>query len=166
MREMSSSAWLRRGSSIVFDKHSLGPLITDSCLVSLREALSWMRSWPAQPPSDRQTVLIGGLETCLEVLSPKDAEAFLRSRIKPFILEFQWRWDQRGLVFGFGKPAEAFVVTPSDEEVLFIRQDQQRVRLSYSLWDGSATMNVTRLFRIDGQTGRQITIGYHVPRVS
>lgn len=166
MREMSSSAWLRRGSSIVFDKHSLGPLITDGCLVSLREALSWMKSWPAQPPDDRQTVLVGGLETCLEVFSPEDAEAFLRNRIKPFVLEFQSRWDQRGLVFGFGTPEKSFEVTASQEEVLFLRRDRKRVRLSYSLWDGSATMNVTRLVRDDGQTGKRVTLGYYVPRIS
>jgi hypothetical protein len=163
---MSSSAWLRRGSSIIFDKHSLGPLITDGCLVSLREALSWMKAWPAQPSNNGQTVLVGGLETCLEVLSPEDAEAFLRNRVKPFVLEFQSRWDQRGLVFGFGKSNKAFVVTPSDEEVLFVRQDQQRVRLSYSLWDGSATMNVTRLVRDERQTGKKVTLGYYVPRIS
>ena len=38
MREMSSSSWLRRGSSIVFDRQTLGPLIGGGALVSLREA--------------------------------------------------------------------------------------------------------------------------------
>ena len=32
MREMSSSAWLRRGSSIVFDQQSLGLLISNGAL--------------------------------------------------------------------------------------------------------------------------------------
>lgn len=166
MRDMSSSAWLRRGSSIVFDKQSLGPLITDGCLVSLREALSWVKSWPEDQPDDRHTVLVGGLETCLEVLSPEDAEAFLRTRIKPFVLEFQSRWDQRGLVFGFGTSEKSFEITATHEEVLFLRRDRKQVRLSYSLWDGSATMNVTRLVRNDSQTGKKVTIGYYVPRIS
>jgi len=166
MREMSSSAWLRRGSSIVFDKHRLGPLITDGCLVSLREALSWIKAWPDSPLIEGQTVLVGGLETCLEVLSPEDAEALLRNRVKPFVLEFQSRWDQRGLVFGFGTSEKSFEVTSSNEEVLFLRRDRRRIRLSYSLWDGSATMNVTRLIRYDKQTSKRITIGYNVPRIS
>lgn len=38
MREMSSSSWLRRGSSIVFDHYTLGPLIAGGALVSLRKA--------------------------------------------------------------------------------------------------------------------------------
>jgi hypothetical protein len=121
MREMSSSAWLRRGSSIVFDKHSLGELITEGCLISLREALSWMKAWPSQAPGQGQTVLVGGLEACLEVMPQEDAEAFLRNRVKPLVLEFQSRWDQRGLVFGFGTPEWSFQVTAAREEVLFLR---------------------------------------------
>ena len=50
MRDMSSSAWLRRGSSIVFDRLTLGPLIGGGALVSMREALGWMNAWPAEPP--------------------------------------------------------------------------------------------------------------------
>lgn len=60
MREMSSSSWLRRGSSIVFDHYTLGPLIAGGALVSLRKAIGWMNSWPAKPVGRGQTVLVGG----------------------------------------------------------------------------------------------------------
>ena len=166
MREMSANSWLRRGSSIVFDKTSLGPLRSGGSMISLREALSWMRSWPSGPPGNQATVLVSGLETCVEVFSPWDAEDFLRTRIKPFVQEFQGRWDQHGLIFGFGVSEKSFVVTPSDEEVLFLRRDRKKVRLSYALWDGSSTLNVARLLRDEGQETKPITIGYHVPRIS
>jgi len=161
---MSSSAWLRRGSSIVFDRYTLGPLISGGALVSLREALGWMMSWPAEPPGGRQTVLIGGIETYLDVLESSEAHEFLKNRVKPFIQEFQARWDQRGLVFGFGTQESSFEVTASDEEVLFVRRDGKRVRLSFSLWDGSATMNVARLIR--DEQGKTVTVGYYVARIS
>lgn len=164
MRDMSSSAWLRRGSSIVFDRLTLGPLIGGGALVSTREALRWMNAWPSQPPGSGQTVLVCGMETLLEVMEPAEAQNFLKSRVKPFVQEFQARWDQRGLVFGFGTHETSFEITPSDEEVLFIRRDRQRVRLSYSLWDGSATMNVARLIR--DEQGKSITVGYYVARIS
>ena len=102
MRDMSSSAWLRRGSSIVFDRFTLGPLIGEGALVSMREALRWMNAWPAEPPGNGRTVLVGGLETLLDVLDPLAAMDFLKKRLNPFVQEFQARWDQRGLVFGFG----------------------------------------------------------------
>jgi hypothetical protein len=67
-------------------------------------------------------------------------------------------------VFGFGTHERSFELTASDEEVLFIRRDGERVRLSYSLWDGSATMNVARLIR--DEQGKSITVGYYVARIS
>lgn len=164
MRDMSSSAWLRRGSSIVFDRFTLGPLIGGGALVSMREALRWMNAWPVEPPGNGQTVLVVGLETLLDVLDPLAAMDFLKKRLNPFVQEFQARWDQRGLVFGFGTHERSFALTASDEEVLFIRRDGERVRLSYSLWDGSATMNVARLIR--DEQGKSITVGYYVARIS
>lgn len=164
MLDMSSSAWLRRGSSIVFDKNTLGPLIASGALVSLRRAFGWIRAWPADPPVSGQTVLIGGIETLLEVLDPAKVQGFLKNRINPFIQEFQARWDQQGLVFGFGTHERSFRVTASEEEVLFVRRDGEQVRLSHSLWDGSATMNLARLVREEG--GKTITVGYHVARIS
>ena len=161
---MSSSAWLRRGSSIVFDEYTLGPLIGGGALVSLREALGWMHAWPRKPPGSGPTVLVCGIETFLDVLEPAKAQEFLKTRVKPFVQEFQSRWDQRGLVFGFGTPEKSFEVTASDEEVLFVRRNGERVRLSHSLWDGSATMNMARLIR--DEQGKNITVGYYVARIS
>lgn len=164
MRDMSSSAWLRRGSSIVFDRHTLGPLIGGKTLVSLREALGWMNGWPTDPPGNGQTVLVCGIETFLDVMDPAEVREFLKDRVNPFVQEFQARWDQRGLVFGFGTHERSFELTAFEEEVLFIRRDGERVRLSYSLWDGSATMNVARLIR--EEQGRSMTVGYYVARIS
>jgi len=164
MRNMSSSAWLRRGSSIVFDRFTLGPLIGGGTLVSMREALGCLHDWPAEPPGNGQTVLVCGMETFLDVLEPAKVREFLKTRVNPFVQEFQARWDQRGLVFGFGTHERSFELTASDEEVLFIRRDGERMRLSDSLWDGSATMNMARLIR--DEQGKSITVGYYVARIS
>jgi len=49
----------------------------------------------------RSDGLVCGIETFLDVMEPAEAQHFLKSRVKPFVQEFQTRWDQRGLVFGF-----------------------------------------------------------------
>ncbi|MEI7636724.1 MAG: hypothetical protein WCJ37_05420 [Syntrophus sp. (in: bacteria)] len=164
MQDMSSSSWQRRGSSIVFNRDILGPLIGSGALVSLREALGWMNAWPVEPPGRGQTVLVGGIETLLDVLEPGKAQEYLINIVNPFVQEFQAQWDQRGLVFGFGAHERSFEVTASDEEILYIRRNGERVRLSHSLWNGSATMNMARLIR--DEHGKIIPIGYYVARIS
>lgn len=165
MHDMSSSAWQRRGSSVVYSRHMLGPLIAAGCLVSLREALGWLRQWPDAPPGNGHTVLVGGLETCLEVLSTGEAEDFLRRRVKPFILEFQSRWDQRGLVFGFGCPSQRFRVD-AQENVLFSHPQGGAVHLSSCLWNGAAGQDLYRLLTKDPATNQPVLGGFHVRRLS
>ncbi len=165
MNEISSSAWQRKGSSVVFDRASLGPLISGGTLVSLRQALGWMAEWPSQPPVPGKTILVSGLETIVEVMEPVEAETFLRSRMRPLIQEFQGRWDQYGLVFGFSGHERAFDVTTVDEEVLFRRRDRKTVRLSEALWDGSATINLSRILS-RSEDGENQTVGYYVARIS
>ncbi len=165
MEDMTSSGWQRRGSSVVFHSSLLGPLIDAGCLVSLREALGWMKAWPVEPCGNRQTVLVGGLETALEVLEPQEAEEFLRSRMKAFIHEFQGRWDQRGLVFGFGCPASRFQVD-AFEDVRFLGPGQRSVRLSMTLWNSSARQDMYRILVRDASTGRQEAGGFYVRRLS
>ena len=165
MLEMSSSAWQRRGSSVVYNRHMLGPLIVAVCLVSLREALGWLRKWPDEPQGNGHTVLVGGLETFLEVLSSAEAENFLRRRVKPLIQEFQSRWDQRGLVFGFGCSSRRFRVD-AQEDVLFSRPEGSAVHLSSGLWNGAAKQDMYQLFTRDPATSQLVPGGFHVRRLS
>ena len=166
MLDIETDRWRRLGSSIVWNSAALAPLLSAGCLISLREVLSWRKVWPSAPPCGSDTVLVGGLEACMELLVPPEAEQFLRRQIKPLILDFQRRWDQRGLVFGFGAPENAFKVEPASEEILFIRRDQSQVRLSFAMWDGSASLNLNRLVQPAGGAKGKVTIGYHVQRIS
>ena len=165
MNDMTSSGWQRRGSSVVFHKEMLGPLIAAGCLVSLREALAWMQGWPADPPGNGETVLVGGLETCLDVMPTEEADRFLCARIKPYIQEFQSRWDQRALVFGFGCSASRFQVDPF-EDVLFTGPSDKVIKLSAGLWNGAAKHDLYRLFMRNVATGKDEVGGFYVRRLS
>lgn len=165
MREQSSTSWKRRGSSVVFDREALGPLINgDAWMVSLRQALGWTSNFPASPP-DTQTILVTGLSAVLDVMQPEEAERFLSGQVSPLIQKMQSRWDQCGVVLGFAASENSFEVTSMDEEVVY-KHGRRRVRFSHSLWDGSATLNLARLVRLDRESKQNITIGYHVARIS
>lgn len=165
MREMSGTAWRGRGSSIVFDKRMLGPLLASCPVVSLRQALSWMSHWPSPAPPSGSTVVVGGLDTILETLPPAEAEAFVRRRIRALINEFQQQWDQCGLVFGMLVPTQRFKVTVQGE-VLFVTRDHDEIRLSATVWNGSATDDLFELVVNDAATGQQVRGGFHVPHRS
>ncbi|MBE7508220.1 MAG: hypothetical protein HS101_18310 [Planctomycetia bacterium] len=161
---VDSKMWLTRGSSVIFDKIMLGPLLNDGALISLRQALSWLSSWPSAPPTSGRTVLLGGLDTVLEVLPTRDAEDFVRRQIRPLIAEFQNRWTECGLVFGMNTPAPRIVEDPVTEMVHFENRDGERLCLSTELWNGSAVTDMRRLVRTDRAAGQKVRGGYYAPR--
>jgi hypothetical protein len=166
MDPISNSVWQRKGSCVIFDQESLGPFIAAGALVSLRTFLGWRSQLPAAPPVPGKTVMVSGLETVLETLTPDDADIFLAQRIRPIIIELQNRWTDAGIVFGFTSHHKAFKETSLEEEVLFLRRDQKTIRLTEGLWDGSATINMKRLIREGAEPSGDTVIGYYVARIS
>jgi hypothetical protein len=166
MDTISNSVWQRKGSCVIFDQESLGPFISAGALVSLRTFLGWRSQLPASPPIPGKTILVSGLETVLETLSPEEADDFLACRIRPVIIELQNRWTDAGIVFGFTSHHKAFKETSLEEEVLFHRRDQKTIRLTEGLWDGSATVNMKRLVREGAEPSGDAVIGYYVARIS
>jgi hypothetical protein len=166
MDSISNTVWQRKGSSIIFQRSVLGEIISQRSVLSLREALGWMKEIPDRPPIPGRTIIISGLETILETQSPYEAENFLSHRVRPLIIKLQNRWTNFGIVFGFSSHEKAFEETAFKEEVLFLRRDRKRVKLSEGLWDGSASVNMKRIVQDDTNTGNELKVGYYVARIS
>lgn len=166
MDTISNNVWQRRGSCVIFDKKSLSSFIAEGSVVSLRQALTWIKGLPANPPVPGRTILISGLETVIETTEPQEAEDFLSCRIRPLLIHLQNRWTNCGVVFGFTSHHKAFEETALEEEVLFRRRDRKQVRLSEGLWDGSATVNMKRVVREGDQPNEEVVVGYYVARIS
>jgi len=163
MQEMTGTAWKRRGSSVIFDGRLIGEFVGKDAMVSLQEALNWVGNWPDEVPGGGQTVLICGLEAAIELIGPAEAENFLRCKIKPLIQEFQIRWDAVGLVFGFGCSPNRFRLG-TFEDVLFKCPGGNEIKLSGSLWNGSAKKDMCQILVEDN--GKQSPGGYYVKRLS
>jgi hypothetical protein len=125
-----------------------------------------MGSLPSTPPGARRTILVSGLETVMEILPPQEAHDFLVRRVRPLLMELQNRWTDCGIVFGFTAHPQTFKEQAMDEEVLYQRRDQQKVRLSEGLWDGTATVNMKRIVRDAAEQGKEESLGYYVARIS
>jgi len=166
MDTITNTVWQRKGSCVIFDQKSLGPFISDGAVISLRQALSWSKGFPAVPPVPGRTILISGLETIIETMEPQEAENFLTQRIRPLLIEVQNHWTDCGVVFGFTSHPKTFEETTLEEEVLFRRRDRKQVRLSEGLWDGTATVNMKRVAREGDKLGEEVIVGYYVARIS
>jgi hypothetical protein len=167
MQEMTSQTWQRSGSSIVWSPELLGPLVTGGEAVPLHTVLAWMkRGFPQAPPGDRQTVLVGGLQTVLETATaPASAYEWLRQNILPLVRAFQVQWDHAGLVFGMDGPDKLFCFNEADDLVYFGRGKDRsdKVKLTLGIWNGAATGPGAFQLVVPGkkEVGR-----YHVRRVS
>ncbi len=168
MQEMDSSSWKRQGCSIVWSPDLLKPLITEGEAVPLRVVLGWMKSgFPEEPPGDRSTVLVGGLQTVLITLpDPETKYRWLRENILPLCRAFASQWDRVGLVFGMDGPGRLFTLNEADDLVYFGRGSDrsQKIPITRAIWNGAATGSGAYALIVPG-TRREVG-GYHVQRIS
>lgn len=164
MKELSADSWKRQGSSVIWDKDTLQSLLPVASLVSLRTFLTWHDAWPAQLPRNSRTILVGGLQTCLELLSPAEGESFLLHRVQALISRQQSKTEQVGVIFAFHNATHrAFDVTQRDEEISYKRAGQPLMPLSVPLWGRGSSADIQLVMRSGPP---REAIGYHVRRIS
>jgi hypothetical protein len=167
MQEMTATSWKRRGCSIVWSPVLLTALITDIEAVPPRAALHWQRhGLPESPPSGGKTVLVGGLQTVLELMpDPSAAYAWLRANILPLCRMWSNHWSGVGLVFGMDGPNKLFQLNESDDLVYFGRGSNRDTKLCITrgIWNGAATGN--GVYKLIAESTKDIG-GFHVVRAS
>lgn len=146
MKELTSTKWKRRGSSIVWHPGLLGDLIEKIEPVPLRTLLAWQKSgFPPSPPDGGQTVLVGGLQTVVETMMQTqtldDVAEWLRLNILGTVRIWKTHWPNVGLVFVMDGPGGLFEFNEADELVYFGRgRDRaKKVKLSGAIWNGAAS---------------------------
>src|SRR5688572_5982333 len=101
MRQLLDTVWQRRGTSWIWDEEARNQVCTASEVWSLRQFLQAVGNWSNDLPSNaNQTLVVAGLDGCLDLLSPQDAETWLSEAIKTAILSFQDAYDgEAALIF-------------------------------------------------------------------
>jgi hypothetical protein len=94
MQLLKDQSWTRRGFSLLWDGETLANLAAPSEVVSIRVFFEMARKWPEDLPSNKSsTLIVAGLEGCLDTLTPEDAETWLERDLKPAILSFQYEYQ-------------------------------------------------------------------------
>jgi hypothetical protein len=90
MKQTIDTVWQRRGTSWVWDEEARNQVCAASEVWSLRQFLQAVGRWPDDLPSNgNQALVVAGLEGCLDLMTPSDAEAWLGDSYKKAVLSFQ-----------------------------------------------------------------------------
>ena len=119
MKQLLDTVWHRRGTSWLWDDEALAQICLASEACSLRQFVQATGHWPEDLPSNaNNTLVVGGLDGCLDLLSPSDAENWLGSEMKESILSFQEFYDgQAALVFWLPSCAGRITTNPATDAV-------------------------------------------------
>lgn len=122
MRILRDTVWQRRGISWLWNAEALAQICVASEVWSLRQFLMNVGRWPDDLPSNGgKTLVVAGLEGCLDLLSPTDAEEWLGAKIKDAILSFQsFIEGDASLVFWLPGSAGRIVVNPATDAVTWL----------------------------------------------
>ena len=101
MKILQGDVWKRRGVSLLWDDEALSALAAPKDIVTIRQFFSLVGRWPEQLPcNDGDVLVVAGLEGCIDVLEPADADDWLKSELPPAILAFQDEYGvEAALVF-------------------------------------------------------------------
>src|ERR1035438_4808120 len=98
MKQLLDTVWHRRGTSWLWDDEALAQICLAGEAWSLRQFVQATGLWPEDLPSNASnTLVVGGLDGCLDLLSPSDAENWLGSEMKKSIHSFQDFYDGKRL---------------------------------------------------------------------
>lgn len=90
MKQLLDSVWQRRGISWIWDTYAFSSVAKASEVFSLRELMRASKNWPDDLPSNSgNTLVVAGLDACLDLLTPNDADAWLGNELKSTVLSFQ-----------------------------------------------------------------------------
>lgn len=101
MKQLRDTVWQRRGISWIWDAEALGLISAAREAWSLRRFIEATGKWPEELPSNRgNAIVVAGMDGCLDLLSPGDAEHWLGAEAKDAILSFQdFRQGDGALIF-------------------------------------------------------------------
>ena len=119
MRQLRDTTWQRRGTSWIWDAVARDKVSSASEVWSLRQFFQAKGNWPDDLPSNnKQTLVVGGLEGAIDVLSPTDAENWLGKAIKEAILSFQEFYEgQASLIFWLPSGRDLLEINPATDDV-------------------------------------------------
>jgi len=120
MKQLRDSVWQRRGTSWIWDAEALAQVAKADEVWSLRQFLLAVGHWPEEdlPSNNGATLVVAGLDGCLDLLAPSDAESWLGAEVKDAILSFQdFYGGEASLIFWLPNGAGRITINSATDAV-------------------------------------------------
>jgi hypothetical protein len=173
MRLVQDRSWSRRGLSLLWGPELLAEIAKPGEVLSVREFYRLARNWPEDLPSgEGRTLVVAGVEGCVDLLPPVEAQDWLEGELRPRVLGFQDEYDsQAALVLWLPDGRRRVRMTPATESYIWACAGPWRnetIPLGQALWSG-AEGDVGRI--LDPRENNQDSdgpgwVGLHHPRIS
>lgn len=146
MQTLWGNGWAKYGTALLWNRHLLQPITQTDQVYSLRQFLRLAQQpldhWPEDLPANHgKTLVVAGLDSCLEVLDPDDAQNWLTDTLRPALLRFQDQYQgDKGLVFWLPEGQARIQYSPAEPSYHWKLglSGQVTFPLLQSLWSGAA----------------------------
>ncbi len=164
--------WSRRGFGMLWCVETLGKIGQPSEVASLRLFFAMVDNWPDELPSaSGDTLIVSGVEGCLDVLDGKDAERWIENDLRKAILSFQDEYQgQAGLVLWMPSGRKRIKMRGASEEYHYTHRNSGEAGLHIGrlLWSG-AESEIERIMNTEDKNADYDGphwAGLHHPRIS
>lgn len=139
MKQLLDTVWQRRGVSWIWDDEALYSVAKPPEVFSLRQFLQAGKTWPDDLPSnDGNTLVVAGLDACLDLLLPADADGWLGNELKSAVLSFQDAYSgEAALIFWLPTGRRRFHIDMASDAVRWrcsAPNSDQRIEFGRLLW--------------------------------
>lgn len=173
MKILQGDVWKRRGVSLLWGGKAFSVLAQPQSVISIRQFFAMVGHWPDNLPSnDGDTLVVAGLEGCLDLLHPSEAEGWLDGDLRPAALAFQAEYSlEAALVFWLPTGKNRVRMNRATEAYSWVcaaPHSHQSLELGRILWAG-AEANAGRIIDpgdVNTDPDGPSWIGLHHPRLS
>ena len=141
VQKIHSRNWYTQGFALLWSGELLRVIAEPAEVLSMREFFALSRAWPEDLPSGGgDTVVVAGLQGCLDLLSPDDATEWLEHDVRQAILSFQNEYaGNAGLVMWLPSGRQRLRMTGSTESYHYTRGggSGDTLPLGRLLWSGA-----------------------------
>lgn len=164
MKTVDSDVWQRRGISLVWGNNILSTFSLAHEAKSIREFFEIVDNPPELLPSNNgKSLVVVGLEGCIDLLKPDQAEIWLRSTLLPGILNFQDEYgSEGGLIFWLPSGRNRIKMNRATESYLWTcaaPHSSQKLEIGRILWAGAET-DVARIMNKTDGSGDLDSVGW------